>query len=74
MTLPGLGHFLMAGQWVMPGGGLPSGLMLRAPPFSKSVSRMGYRFWPDMPSLQAPGFPDRRKSIRPRAEFAALLP
>ena len=27
MTLPGLGHFLMAGQWVMPGGGLPSGLM-----------------------------------------------
>jgi len=25
-TLPGLRHFLMAGQWVMPGGGLPSGL------------------------------------------------
>jgi phytoene dehydrogenase-like protein len=25
-TLPGLQHFLMAGQWVMPGGGLPSGL------------------------------------------------
>lgn len=26
-TLPGLGRFLMAGQWVQPGGGLPSGLM-----------------------------------------------
>ena len=26
-TLPGLRHFLMAGQWVMPGGGLPSGLL-----------------------------------------------
>jgi phytoene dehydrogenase-like protein len=25
--LPGLRRFLMAGQWVMPGGGLPSGLM-----------------------------------------------
>jgi phytoene dehydrogenase-like protein len=27
MTLPGLRRFLMVGQWVMPGGGLPSGLM-----------------------------------------------
>lgn len=26
-TLPGLRRFLMAGQWVMPGGGLPSGLL-----------------------------------------------
>jgi phytoene dehydrogenase-like protein len=26
-TLPGLGNFMMVGQWVMPGGGLPSGLM-----------------------------------------------
>jgi phytoene dehydrogenase-like protein len=26
-TLPGLRRFVMAGQWVMPGGGLPSGLM-----------------------------------------------
>ena len=25
-TLPGLGRFMMVGQWVMPGGGLPSGL------------------------------------------------
>jgi hypothetical protein len=26
-TLPGLSHFRMIGQWVMPGGGLPSGLI-----------------------------------------------
>jgi phytoene dehydrogenase-like protein len=26
-TLPGLQQFLMVGQWIMPGGGLPSGLM-----------------------------------------------
>jgi phytoene dehydrogenase-like protein len=26
-TLPGLGRFVMIGQWVMPGGGLPSGIM-----------------------------------------------
>jgi phytoene dehydrogenase-like protein len=26
-TLPGLENFIMVGQWVMPGGGLPSGLM-----------------------------------------------
>lgn len=26
-TLHGLRHFVMAGQWVMPGGGLPSGLL-----------------------------------------------
>jgi phytoene dehydrogenase-like protein len=26
-TLPGLRKFLMAGQWVMPGGGLPAGLL-----------------------------------------------
>jgi hypothetical protein len=30
-TLPGLKHFLMAGQWVMPGGGLPSGPMTAKP-------------------------------------------
>jgi len=26
-TLPGLRQFLMAGQWIMPGGGLPSGVL-----------------------------------------------
>jgi phytoene dehydrogenase-like protein len=26
-TLPGLGNFFMCGQWVEPGGGLPTGVM-----------------------------------------------
>jgi phytoene dehydrogenase-like protein len=30
-TLPGLKRFVMAGQWVMPGGGLPSGPMTAKP-------------------------------------------
>jgi phytoene dehydrogenase-like protein len=30
-TLPGLDRFIMAGQWVMPGGGLPSGFMTARP-------------------------------------------
>jgi phytoene dehydrogenase-like protein len=30
-TLPGLGRFMMVGQWVMPGGGLPSGPMTARP-------------------------------------------
>lgn len=30
-TLPGLSKFLMVGQWVMPGGGLPSGPMTARP-------------------------------------------
>ena len=30
-TLPGLDRFIMVGQWVMPGGGLPSGLMTARP-------------------------------------------
>lgn len=30
-TVPGLTHFLMVGQWVMPGGGLPSGPMTARP-------------------------------------------
>jgi phytoene dehydrogenase-like protein len=30
-TLPGLERFLMVGQWVMPGGGLPSGLLTARP-------------------------------------------
>jgi phytoene dehydrogenase-like protein len=30
-TLPGLDRFRMVGQWVMPGGGLPSGPMTAKP-------------------------------------------
>ena len=37
-TLPGLRQFMMAGQWVMPGGGLPSGPMT-ARPAVKAICR-----------------------------------
>jgi len=37
-TLPGLKRFLMAGQWVLPGGGLPSG-MLTARPAIQAICR-----------------------------------
>jgi phytoene dehydrogenase-like protein len=37
-TLPGLGRFMMVGQWVMPGGGLPSGPMT-ARPAIKTICR-----------------------------------
>ena len=42
-TLPGLRQFLMVGQWVMPGGGLPSGLMTvnslpTVTPFSRPIA------------------------------------
>lgn len=40
-TLPGLQHFLMAGQWVMPGGGLPSGPMT-ARPAIKAICRQDH--------------------------------
>ena len=30
-TLPGLGKFFLIGQWIMPGGGLPSGPMTAKP-------------------------------------------
>jgi phytoene dehydrogenase-like protein len=37
-TLPGLHQFMMVGQWVMPGGGLPSGPMT-ARPAVKAICR-----------------------------------
>ena len=37
-TLPGLQRFMMVGQWVLPGGGLPSGLMT-AKPAIKAICR-----------------------------------
>jgi phytoene dehydrogenase-like protein len=37
-TLPGLNQFMMVGQWVMPGGGLPSGPMT-ARPAVKAICR-----------------------------------
>ena len=37
-TLPGLDHFMMVGQWVMPGGGLPSG-PISARPAVKAICK-----------------------------------
>ena len=40
-TLPGLNRFMMVGQWVMPGGGLPSGPMT-ARPAIKAICRQDH--------------------------------
>ncbi|HEX4004894.1 MAG TPA: NAD(P)/FAD-dependent oxidoreductase [Acidobacteriaceae bacterium] len=45
-TLPGLGHFLMVGQWVMPGGGLPSGPMTARPAIQTMCKKDHVRFLP----------------------------
>lgn len=37
-TIPGLNQFMMIGQWIMPGGGLPSG-PLTAKPAIKAICR-----------------------------------
>jgi len=43
-TLPGLKNFVMAGQWVNPGGGLPTGLMGGRTAAKKICREMGMRF------------------------------
>jgi phytoene dehydrogenase-like protein len=43
-TLPGLKNFIMAGQWVSPGGGLPSGLMGGRTAAKKLCRELGVRF------------------------------
>lgn len=43
-TLPGLKRFLMAGQWVMPGGGLPSGPMTARPAVKAMCRQDGVPF------------------------------
>ena len=40
-TLPGLRQFMMVGQWIMPGGGLPSGPMT-ARPAVKAICRQDH--------------------------------
>jgi hypothetical protein len=40
-TLPGLNRFLMVGQWIMPGGGLPSG-PLTARPAIKAICKQDH--------------------------------
>ncbi len=43
-TLPGLDGFYMAGQWVQPGGGLPSGAMTGRYVIQMVCKRDGKRF------------------------------
>jgi phytoene dehydrogenase-like protein len=44
--LPGLRRFLMAGQWILPGGGLPSGLMTARMAVRAACREDGQRFAP----------------------------
>lgn len=59
-TLPGLRRFLMIGHWVMPGGGLPSGLITARRAVRRMCRQDGIAFVPDehekSPSA-AGGFP-----------------
>jgi phytoene dehydrogenase-like protein len=43
-TLPGLRRFMMVGQWVMPGGGLPSGMMTARPAIQAICKKDGVPF------------------------------
>ena len=62
-TLPGLRQFTMVGQWVMPGGGLPSGPMTARPAVKAICKRDGVPFTPrpkealrvDLNSTSLPG-------------------
>jgi phytoene dehydrogenase-like protein len=45
-TLPGLERFVMAGQWVLPGGGLPSGLLTARAAIKAICERDGTPFRP----------------------------
>ena len=47
LTLPGLRRFLMIGQWVMPGGGLPSGLITARRAVRRMCLQDGIAFVPD---------------------------
>jgi phytoene dehydrogenase-like protein len=48
-TLPGLSRFVMVGQWVMPGGGLPSGPMTARPALKMicKQDRVAFTPWSD---------------------------
>jgi phytoene dehydrogenase-like protein len=43
-TLPGLSNFYMAGQWISPGGGLPSGLITGRNAIKKICRKEGIKF------------------------------
>lgn len=61
-TLPGLKRFMMVGQWVMPGGGLPSGLMTARSALQEICKQDRWRF-PGGPIAEQHGeLPSRHRS------------
>jgi phytoene dehydrogenase-like protein len=48
-TLPGLENFYMAGHWITPGGGLPSGLITGRIAIKKICKKEGIKFSPARP-------------------------
>ena len=53
-TLPGLENFYMVGQWVQPGGGLPSGVMTGREVVGMICKQDGRRFSTSLPSEKHP--------------------
>jgi phytoene dehydrogenase-like protein len=54
-TLPGLGRFMMVGQWIMPGGGLPSGPMTARPAIRAICRQDRVPFTPRRKPTRKPG-------------------
>jgi phytoene dehydrogenase-like protein len=52
-TLPGLGRFFLIGQWIMPGGGLPSGPMT-ARPAIKAICKQDHVLFEIQPEVHQP--------------------
>ena len=48
-TVPGLDHFYMAGQWVQPGGGVPTAAQSARDAIEKICKRDGVRFTTQVP-------------------------
>jgi hypothetical protein len=53
-TLPGLNRFVMVGQWIMPGGGLPSG-PITARPAIKFICKQDHVHFDVQPNLELAG-------------------
>jgi phytoene dehydrogenase-like protein len=65
-SLPGLKRFIMVGQWIMPGGGLPSGPMTARPTVKAICRQDGVRFTVEEPPVGGPTAPSA-----PDAELTA---
>jgi phytoene dehydrogenase-like protein len=58
-TLPGLENFYMAGQWVQPGGGLPSGVMTGSWVTQMMCEKDGKKFEVSLPSTPTKREPEK---------------